>query len=67
LRRCEQATSAHHCSYCSGVGAAFADKHFEARDGVFHGQGGEAVVYEVVPTTVVGFGKGRVQLDPLAL
>jgi nitroimidazol reductase NimA-like FMN-containing flavoprotein (pyridoxamine 5'-phosphate oxidase superfamily) len=32
---------------------------FEVRDGAFHGQGGEALVYEVAPRTVLGFRKGR--------
>jgi nitroimidazol reductase NimA-like FMN-containing flavoprotein (pyridoxamine 5'-phosphate oxidase superfamily) len=35
------------------------DWHFDVRDGAFHGQGGEAVVYEVAPSTVFGFGKGE--------
>jgi general stress protein 26 len=33
--------------------------HFTARDGAFYGDGGEAWVYEVAPTTVFGFGKGE--------
>jgi hypothetical protein len=35
------------------------DWHFEVRDGAFHGEGGEAPVYEVAPTTAFGFGKGE--------
>jgi uncharacterized pyridoxamine 5'-phosphate oxidase family protein len=34
------------------------DWHFEVRDGAFHGEGGEARVYEVAPSTAFGFGKG---------
>lgn len=35
------------------------DWHFDVRDGVFvNGEGGEALVYEVAPTTVFGFRKG---------
>jgi nitroimidazol reductase NimA-like FMN-containing flavoprotein (pyridoxamine 5'-phosphate oxidase superfamily) len=33
--------------------------HFTVRDGVFYGEGGEALVYEVTPTTAFGFGKGQ--------
>ncbi|MGI8588804.1 MAG: pyridoxamine 5'-phosphate oxidase family protein [Chloroflexia bacterium] len=33
--------------------------HFTVRDGAFYGDGGEAWVYEVTPTTVFGFGKGE--------
>ena len=34
--------------------------HFAVRDGAFHGDGGNvALVYEVAPTTVFGFGKGE--------
>lgn len=32
---------------------------FTVRDGVFYGEGGEALVYEVAPTTAFGFGKGQ--------
>jgi general stress protein 26 len=35
------------------------DWHFDVRDGAFHGDGGEALVYEVTPKTVFGFGKGE--------
>lgn len=34
------------------------DWRFEARDGAFHGEGGEALVYEVVPSKIFGFRKG---------
>jgi nitroimidazol reductase NimA-like FMN-containing flavoprotein (pyridoxamine 5'-phosphate oxidase superfamily) len=35
------------------------DWHYTVRDGAFHGDSGNiAVVYEVTPTTVFGFGKG---------
>lgn len=34
------------------------DWHFTVRDGAFFGDGGEALVYEVIPTTAFGFGKG---------
>ncbi|HEY6550491.1 MAG TPA: pyridoxamine 5'-phosphate oxidase family protein [Solirubrobacterales bacterium] len=33
--------------------------HFEVGDGVFHHEGGEALVFEVAPTTAFGFGKGE--------
>jgi general stress protein 26 len=33
--------------------------HFTVRNGAFYGDGGEALVYEVAPTTVFGFGKGE--------
>jgi general stress protein 26 len=32
---------------------------FDVRDGAFYGDGGRAPVYEVVPETVFGFGKGE--------
>jgi Pyridoxamine 5'-phosphate oxidase len=32
--------------------------HYEVRDGAFHGEGGRALVYKVIPTTAFGFGKG---------
>ncbi len=36
------------------------DWHFDVGDGAFHhGDGGEALVFEVAPTTVFGFGKGE--------
>jgi general stress protein 26 len=36
------------------------DWHFDVRDGAFHhGDGGEALVFEIVPVTVFGFGKGE--------
>ncbi len=33
--------------------------HFTVRDGAFYGDGGRALVYEVAPATVFGFGKGE--------
>lgn len=33
--------------------------HFDVRDGAFHGEGGEALVFEIAPTTIFGFGKGK--------
>lgn len=34
--------------------------HFDVRDGAFHhGDGGEAIVFEVPPVTAFGFGKGE--------
>jgi nitroimidazol reductase NimA-like FMN-containing flavoprotein (pyridoxamine 5'-phosphate oxidase superfamily) len=33
--------------------------HYTVRDGAFYGEGGLALVYEVAPTTVFGFGKGE--------
>jgi len=35
------------------------DWHFDVRDGAFHHDGGEALVYQVAPSTVFGFGKGQ--------
>lgn len=36
------------------------DWHFDVRDGAFHAEGsGEALVFEVSPTTAFGFGKGE--------
>ena len=35
------------------------DWRFEVRDGAFYGDGGEALVYQVAPSTVFAFGKGR--------
>lgn len=35
------------------------DWHFEVRDGAFHNAGNEALVFEVAPTAVFGFGKGE--------
>jgi len=35
------------------------DWHFAVRDGAFYGEGGEALVYEVAPSTAFGFGKGE--------
>jgi nitroimidazol reductase NimA-like FMN-containing flavoprotein (pyridoxamine 5'-phosphate oxidase superfamily) len=35
------------------------DWRFAVRDGAFHGPAGEALVYEVAPSTVFGFGKGE--------
>jgi nitroimidazol reductase NimA-like FMN-containing flavoprotein (pyridoxamine 5'-phosphate oxidase superfamily) len=34
------------------------DWHFDVRDGAFHGDGGEALVFEVAPSKAFGFGKG---------
>lgn len=34
------------------------DWHFDVREGAFHGQGGEALVFEVAPSRAFGFGKG---------
>jgi general stress protein 26 len=47
-----------------GLAAAYESKyggdwHFDVRDGAFHGEGGEALVYQVTPSTVFGFGKGE--------
>ena len=33
--------------------------HFEVRDGLFYGEGGAALVYELRPITAFGFGKGE--------
>lgn len=33
------------------------DWHFDVRDGVFFGEGGEAVVYRIEPSTAYGFGR----------
>lgn len=46
----------------SRVAAAYVAKYgedwrFEVRDGLFHHEGGEALVFEVAPRTVFGFGK----------
>jgi general stress protein 26 len=35
------------------------DWHFDVRDGAFYGEGGEALVFEVAPTTAFGFRKGE--------
>lgn len=35
------------------------DWHFDVRDGVFHGGGGKARVFEVAPSKAFGFGKGE--------
>jgi len=35
------------------------DWHFDVRNGTFHGEGGEALVFEVAPVTGFGFGKGK--------
>jgi general stress protein 26 len=35
------------------------DWHFDVRGGAFHGPGGEALVYEIAPSTAFGFGKGE--------
>jgi hypothetical protein len=35
------------------------DWRFEVRDGAFHGEGGEAYVFEVAPVTAFGFAKGE--------
>jgi nitroimidazol reductase NimA-like FMN-containing flavoprotein (pyridoxamine 5'-phosphate oxidase superfamily) len=42
--------------YAAKYGPSF---HFTVRDGAFYGEGGEALVYEVAPTTAFGFGKGQ--------
>jgi uncharacterized pyridoxamine 5'-phosphate oxidase family protein len=34
------------------------DWHFDARDGAFHHESGQALVFEVAPTTAFGFAKG---------
>jgi hypothetical protein len=34
------------------------DWRFDVRDGAFFGQGGEALVYEVAPSKILGFAKG---------
>ena len=34
------------------------DGHFDVHDGAFFGQGGRALVYQIAPSTVFGFGKG---------
>ena len=34
------------------------DWHFDVREDAFHGQGGEALVFEVAPSTAFGFGNG---------
>lgn len=44
------------------VAAQYADKynwHYRVRDGAFFGSAGEAIVFEVQPTTAFGFGKGE--------
>jgi nitroimidazol reductase NimA-like FMN-containing flavoprotein (pyridoxamine 5'-phosphate oxidase superfamily) len=33
--------------------------HFDVREGAFRHEGGQALVYEVAPSTVFGFGKGE--------
>jgi hypothetical protein len=35
------------------------DWHYTVREGAFYGEGGRALVYEVAPSTVFGFGKGE--------
>jgi pyridoxine/pyridoxamine 5'-phosphate oxidase len=35
------------------------DWHFDVRDSAFHHEGGEALVFEIVPTTAFGFRKGE--------
>ncbi len=35
------------------------DWHFDVRDGAFYGDGGQALVYEVDPSTGFGFKKGK--------
>ena len=34
------------------------DWHFEVRDGAFHHEGGEALVFGLAPSTAFGFAKG---------
>ncbi|HEX7102102.1 MAG TPA: pyridoxamine 5'-phosphate oxidase family protein [Nitrolancea sp.] len=44
------------------IAAHYASKynwHYRVRDGAFSGPGGEALVFEVQPTTAFGFGKGE--------
>lgn len=44
------------------IAAHYASKynwHYRVRDGAFAGPGGEALVFEVQPTTAFGFGKGE--------
>jgi nitroimidazol reductase NimA-like FMN-containing flavoprotein (pyridoxamine 5'-phosphate oxidase superfamily) len=43
-------------AYESKYGRAW---HFDVHDGVFQHGGGEALVFEVAPTTAFGFGKGE--------
>jgi nitroimidazol reductase NimA-like FMN-containing flavoprotein (pyridoxamine 5'-phosphate oxidase superfamily) len=43
-------------AYESKYGSAW---HFDVADGAFQGEGGEAIVFEVSPTTAFGFGKGE--------
>jgi len=43
-------------AYASKYGS---DWHFDVRDGAFYGEGGEALVDEVAPSTAFGFGKGE--------
>jgi hypothetical protein len=35
------------------------DWHFVVRDGALHGEGGEALVYRLAPSTAFGFGRGK--------
>lgn len=42
--------------YAAKYGPPF---HFTVRDGVFYGEGGEVLLYEVTPITAFGFGKGQ--------
>jgi nitroimidazol reductase NimA-like FMN-containing flavoprotein (pyridoxamine 5'-phosphate oxidase superfamily) len=35
------------------------DWHFDVRDGAFHHEGGEALLFEIVPATAFGFRKGE--------
>ena len=35
------------------------DWHFDVANGAFQGEGGEALVFEVVPTKVLAFAKGE--------
>jgi len=43
-------------AYVSKYGS---DWHFTVRDGAFHHEGGQALVFEIAPTTVFGFHKGE--------
>lgn len=43
--------------YSSKYGPPF---NFTVRDSNFFGEGGKALVFEVIPTTVFGFGKGKI-------
>jgi nitroimidazol reductase NimA-like FMN-containing flavoprotein (pyridoxamine 5'-phosphate oxidase superfamily) len=51
-------------SRLASVASAYEDKygrewHFDVEDGSFHHEGGEAWVFAIAPTKVLGFGKGE--------